>query len=409
MAPVIAVVRTIFAAPRFTGLLAAGFLLGLVSSLVSPFLSLWGTNQVGLTPSGFGLFMTVTSFSAITLSMTLAHWSDSHVARRTILIIGPISGMIGYLGYAYVRHPVVLGCIGSLALGVAAVNFSQLFAFTREELARPENATLDRPLLMSLLRVFFSLAWVAGPAIGAAVMLHFSYRGIFLASAALFFLFLVVVLRFVPHRPHAPVAQQIAREPLGRVLTKPVIFAHFTGLVLVFAAFTMNMINLPLFVTHQLGGDERQVGIIFGIAPVVEMPLMIWFGKLAARGRQVGLMRFGVAVAVAYFLTLTLVRTPWHIYPLQLLSAASIAVTTNITITFFQDLLPGQTGVATSIYSSSTAVGTLAGYFSFGMLIEHVGNRGVYLACAALCAITLGILLLSRHTHSTPPTSAPAR
>lgn len=407
MSRLFAMIRSIVRQPGFAGLLAANFALGLAYAFVVPFMSMWGTLAVRMSPMAFGLFMTTTSVSGIILSLTLARWSDTHVSRRTMLIIGGAGGIVGYLGYAFVLNPIALTIIGSLALGVASVNFSQVFAYAREEFARPENAGVDSPFLMSVLRVFFSLAWTVGPAIGAAVMIRFSYRGIFVGAAGLFLVFLLGVLRYVPHRPHAAAVRHAPRESLRRVLTRPIIFAHFTGFVLIFAAFAMNMMNLPLLVTQQLGGTSQDVGIIYGIAPVVEMPLMIWFGRLAAQGHQVALIRFGVFIGMCYFLALTFVREPWHIYPIQILSAASIAVTTNIAITFFQDLLPGQAGVATSIYSNSYSLGCLVGYFSFGMLVEAIGHRGVFFACAALSAVTLTIFMLYRHRSDPLPLGQP--
>src|SRR5690606_11685455 len=163
----------------------------------------------------------------------------------------------GYTGYAFVRDPLTLMIIGALALGVASVNFSQLFAHAREELDRPEHMNANTPLLMSVLRVSFSLAWTVGPAIGAAVMIHFSYPGVFLAAATLFLFFLAGVIWFVPHRPHPSSESRPARPSLRTVLFRPVIIAHFGGFILIFAAFSMNMMNLPLLVTQQLGGSER--------------------------------------------------------------------------------------------------------------------------------------------------------
>jgi SET family sugar efflux transporter-like MFS transporter len=394
--------------PGFLGLLATNFALGLAYSFVGPFMSMWGTLAIGMTPLMFGLFMTVTSVSAIVISTVLARLSDSRVSRRTMLLFGASGGLLGYTGYAFVRDPFALTIIGSLALGIAAVNFSQLFAHVREELSRPESSSSDAPFLVSVLRVAFSLAWTIGPAIGATVMMRFSYRGIFLAAALLFLVFLIGILRFVPHRPHPPVSHQTVREPLRKILARPVILAHFSGFVLVFAAFTMNMMNLPLLITQQLGGTERDVGIIFGIAPVVEMPLMIWFGRLAARGHQVRLIHFGVLIGACYFLALTFVGAPWHIYPVQILSAASIAVTTNIAITFFQDLVPGQAGLATSIYSNSYSTGSLLGYFMFGVLLNAVGHRGVFWACTGLSVATLIIFVSYRHRRHFIPHLASA-
>ncbi|HWA86002.1 MAG TPA: sugar efflux transporter [Opitutus sp.] len=399
--------RSVVRQPGFPGLLASGFILGLAYSFVVPFMSLWGTVAVGMRPIVFGLFMTTTSLCAVVINVSLARWSDARGARRNVLLLCATGGILGYLGYAFARDVIALTIIGSLAIGLASSSFSQVFAYAREELGRPENATANRPLLMSLLRAFFSLAWTIGPALGAAVMIKFSYRGIFIAASLLFVVFLGGVFAFVRHRPRTAADRHAAREPLRQVLTRPVILAHFVGFALIFAAFSMNMMNLPLTVTEVLGGSERDVGLIFGISPVFEVPLMIWFGRLAAQGHQVALIRFSALVAVAYFLALSLTRAPWHIYPLQFLVAATIAVTTNVAITFFQDLLPGQAGLATSVYANAFTTGNLVGYFGFGMLVGVVGHRGLFLVCAGLAAVSSAIFIGYRHTAA--PMAAAAR
>lgn len=405
---VIEIFSSLMRRPGFAGLLASNFTLGLAYAFVIPYISMWGTLEVGMPTRVFGLFMTVTAISAVILSTVLAAWSDSHVTRRTMLIFGALGGVVGYIGYAFLRSPVLLTIVGSLALGVASINFSQIFAYGREELERPENANSDTPLVMSILRVAFSLAWTIGPALGALVMVRFHYRGIFLAAAGLFFLFFLGVLRFVHDRPHPPATERPARVPVMAVLRRPIILAHFGGFVLLFAAFTMNMMNLPLLVTQRLGGSEGQVGLIFGIAPVVEMPLMIWFGRLAARGHQVALIRFGVLVGALYFLALTFAGAPWHIYPMQILSAISIAVTTNVAITFFQDLIPGQPGIATTIYSNSFSAGSLVGYYAFGELVGSIGYCGIFWLCTALSVVTLAIFMAYRHGPAALPTPSAA-
>ncbi len=397
------IVRSVIQQPGYPGVLAANFALGMASSFVVPFLSMWGTLHIGMSPVMFGTFMTITSVSAIVLSTLLARWSDTHVPRRTMLVVGSVCGMLGYAGYAFLTDVVALAVCGSLLVGTATVNFSQLFAFMREELARPENKDADMPLLMSLLRVSFSLAWTVGPAIGAWVTVQWGYRGIFLGAVSLYAIFLLLTLRFVPHRSHPPVSRQHDGPSLLHVLARWDIVSTFAALVLVFAAFSMNMMNLPLLVTQSLGGTKADVGWIFSIAPVFEVPLMVWFGQLAARGHQAGLIRAGIVAAGLYFAALILAQTPWQIYPMQILSAVSIAIMTNITITFLQDMLPGHTGLATALYSNSFSGGSLIGFLGFGLLLEQIGYRGVFVICVILCAAALGLLLIVR-----PQTPAPA-
>src|SRR5689334_17161090 len=85
------------AAQRLLGLLAGAFALGLASSFVIPFLSLWGTRAIGMTPFEFGMFMTTTSFGAVVWSTLLARWSDTRAARRTVLLLAAAGGALGYI------------------------------------------------------------------------------------------------------------------------------------------------------------------------------------------------------------------------------------------------------------------------------------------------------------------------
>jgi MFS transporter, SET family, sugar efflux transporter len=386
--------RRVLRQPAFIGLLLTNFVLGLTSAFIVPFGSLWATQEIGMSSRALGLFMTINSLSAIGISTLLARWSDAQITRRHLLLIGGCAGAFGNVAYAYVHDPTLLTLIGSSLLAIASVNFAQLFAHVREELGRAEHAGTDMPFVLGVLRACFALAWTVGPMLGAQIMGRFSYRGIFLAAAGLFVVFLGCVSVFVKQRPHAPRALHAERLAWG--LGRPVIWAHCVAFALMFAAFTLNTLNLPLFLTQKLGGTEQGVGTAFAISPLCEMVFMVWFGHLAAKGHQLSVIRFGILAAVCYFSLLRFVSVPSQVYPLQLLNAAAVAVTTSVAIPFFQDLMPGQAGIATSLYSNSLKVGGLIGFSAFGLLATSVGNTGLFLVCAALSVSALGIVILAR-------------
>ena len=396
MARLLALARMIAKQPGFAGLLASNFALGMAYSFVVPFMSMWGTLKVGMSPLQFSLFMTVTAISAIVVSTVLARWSDSHLPRRTMLILGGTGGVLGYVGYAFLTQPLALVLVGATALAVASINFSQLFSHVRETFDAEAHPEVDGSFLVSVVRVCFSVAWTVGPAIGATMMAEYSYRGVFLGAAGLYLLFLIGVLLCVPSIPRSAAARAAAREPIWRVLFRGDILTTFTAFFLIFAAHAMNMMNLPLTITTTLGGTERDLGITFGVGPIVEIPLMLWFGHLAGRGHQMLLIRIGAVATVAYFVGLSLVTAPWHVYVMQILSGVSFAILTNVTILYYQDLLPGQAGLATAIFSNSSNAGNLLGYFAFGGVLEAYGHRGLFLACAALTTAALVLLLIHR-------------
>lgn len=385
--------RTLLRNRSFLALLLCNILLGLAYSFVGPFMSMFGVEEVGMSNVVFGVFMTVTSLSAILLSTLLAHWSDTRFSRRTMLVLGAVCGTLGYAGYAFVRDVTWLVVIGSLLLGVSSITFSQLFAHAREMVSRSDVSPTETPLYMNVFRLFFALSWTVGPATAAWVMLHYSYRGTFLVAAAVFLLFLLAVLRYVPYAPPFVGGKKPAVLPLRRALTRPVVLAHFVAFVLVFTATTICMSNLPLLVLKTLGGNQGHVGIIYSVAPVFELPFMFFFGMLATKGDHARLIRLAFLLAVVYFAGLSLVRAPWQVYPLQVISAAIVAVVSGIAITFFQNFLPDQVGTATNLYSNAMRVGGTAGYLLFAAIAEPFGYRAVFIFCTGLCLIALGILL----------------
>jgi MFS transporter, SET family, sugar efflux transporter len=388
--------RRLLLDPAFLGLLGTMFVLGLTSAFVAPFGSLWATQEIGMSSRMLGLFMTITALSAILVTTLIARWSDSIVSRRTLLAIGCCGGALNYVGYALLRDPMLLLLLGSTLLAVASMNFAQLFAHVREEVGRVDGANVT--LLLGVLRACYALAWALGPNLGAAIKGRFGYPGLFWSVSLFFLALLGFVLAFVAQRPRvAPLAPAVnARAAWG--LKNPRVLAHAVAFGLMFAAFTLNGLNLPLFLTQQLGGTERAVGVAFAVSPVFEMLFMVLFGHLAARGRerQVQVILFGAGASVCYFLALRFVSQPWHVYPLQILNATAVAVVTSVAIPFFQDLLPNQTGVSTSLYSNALKVGSLLGFSLFGALASVVGNAGLFLVCAALAASTFGIIATSR-------------
>ncbi len=393
---------------REFGIMAlSNLVLGMAYSFVAPFYSMFGTIEVGMSNWVFGVFMTITSLSGIAITTVLARWSDTRISRRTILLLACLCGAGGYAGYAFVRDVVWLTVIGSLALGVSSITFAQLFAYQREFLTRHGVPDAEAPLYMNIFRLLFSLAWTIGPAIAAWVMIKYSYEGIFLVCAGFFLLLLVIVWRYIPARP--PTAAALAAKvPLRELLQRPDLLCYFAAFVLVFICITMGMMNLPLLILRTLHGSEQQVGIAFSVAPVFELPLMFWFGLLASRSHPGRLIRLGMIIAVAYYALLFFVAKPWHIYPVQILSAAMIAVVSGIAITFFQSYIPDQPGTATNLYTTANRVGSTIGYLCFGTLASSIGYRAIFLVCAGVCSGAFLLLWLAREKHEQAGAITPA-
>lgn len=406
--------RVLLGEPRMRALLAGCVLLGLSSSFVMPYMSMFGTLEVGMSLGAFSAYMTTTMLANVLISSLLARWSDSLPTRRRVMLLGGSAGVFGYVGYAVLREVWQLLLVATVLLGVASLTFSQLFAHARECIDRSEVPSSDAPLYMNGFRMAFAASWTLGPALAALALATLDFRGLFLCAASFYLGFVAIVYRFVPDAPiarapragspdagataavtdagasHRGVTAGVgAPVVLESLWTQPNLLGWFGAFVLMFAAQSISMSNMSLYVLRELGGTEKDVGIIFGIAPVFEVPCMLYLGLLATRVDSAHLIRAAMALAAVYFGSLALVSAPWQIYPLQLLSAIIVAIISGIAITFFQNKLPGQFGAATNFYMNATRFGSTSGFLMFGSVASHFGHRGAYVACSLLALSAL--------------------
>jgi len=377
-------------------LLVCNSVLGMGVSFVLPFMSLFGTLEVKMSLRTFGVFMTANAVANIAIGTWVAHRSDTRFSRRSVLLASAAAGALGYVGYAFVREPWLLFLLGGLVLGLASGTFAQLFAMAREHLGRAEVPPSEVPLYMNAFRMAFALAWTVGPAIAAFTLKELSFVGLFLGAALLYLVLFVLVLCFIEEGPpRRPPGEPASGPGMLGVLARPGILLWFLALTLMLAAHTMSINNMSLLVLHVLGGSESQVGIIFSLAPVFELPLMLYVGMLATRLRTETLIRAAMLLASVYYLGLFCVRSPQQIYPLQALSAAVVSVTSGVAITFFQSKLPQKLGAATNLYANASRIGSTSSYLAFGLIASRFGHRGTALACSLLALSALGFTVLA--------------
>jgi MFS transporter, SET family, sugar efflux transporter len=387
------VAKTFLRHPDFVVVAFCCIFSGMAYSFVLPFSSIFGIREVGMGPGLYGFFMAVTSVSGIAISTLLARWSDTRWSRKTLLLIGGVAGVLGYVGYAWVREVWLLFLIGSVLLGISSITFSQLFAHARDLLDQSDVEPVLVPLYMNIFRLFFALSWTIGPALSAWVMGAYAFRGTYLAAAGFLAVFVLLVAFRVPSVPPSSASRQAAEKmPLKEAIRLPGLAAGFLAFTAFFMCSTMGMMNLPLLILESLHGDESHVGIAYSLAPVFEIPFMYYLGVLATRMDTTRIIKGAFLLGIVYYGGLSLVGAPWHVYPLQILSAAIVAATSGIAMAYFQDLLPDQAGTATNLFVNAMRIGSTLGFLLFGSLTAAFGYRAVFVVCALLCGFSLFLM-----------------
>jgi SET family sugar efflux transporter-like MFS transporter len=379
------------------------FAVGVSTALVYPFLALFLSTEVRAGPVRVTAFLIAAPLSGVLMTSAIARLSDRRAMRRGLLIAAALSGAAGSLATGFVRDYWVLFGLAVTAVALSGALFPQTFAYAREVLLRddPARATMG----ISGLRTVFSVAWVAGPPLGAALLQAGGFRLVYGIAAATYLAAAAVAIlwlepldgRAVRPDPVAPRPDRAAAPaPRWKLLA---LAAAFTALQ---CPFTLAAQALPLFASRDLGGRVGDAGLMLGLCAALEIPFMLLLGLVSARVPLRPLILAGAAFGVAYYGIATAATAVWVLFVAQVANALFIAAVAGLGISFMQDLLPAEPGRATTLFTNTFPIGAMLAGPLFGVA-QQFGFRLAFGMSAVLCAAGLLVLLAVRNDRRPGP------
>ena len=288
--------------PIFAAFLLIAFLSGIAGALLTPTLSLFLTTEVKVRPLWVGLFYTANAVAGIVVSFLLAKRSDTRGDRRRLILLCCLMAVGNCLLFAFNRDYLTLITAGVLMSAVANTAMPQIFALAREY---ADSEAREVVMFSSVMRAQLSLAWVIGPPLSFALSLNYGFTVMFLIAAATFAICVLLVGFMLPSVPRAadgdglrdgasaPIAPASAwRNRDVRLL--------FIASMLMWTCNTMYIIDMPLYITADLGLPEGLAGVLMGTAAGLEIPAMLLAGYYVKRFGKRNMMLLAVAAGVLF-------------------------------------------------------------------------------------------------------------
>jgi SET family sugar efflux transporter-like MFS transporter len=126
-----------------------------------------------------------------------------------------------------------------------------------------------------------------------------------------------------------------------------------------------------------------------GTAAGLEIPAMILAGYYVKRWGKRKMMVAAVAAGVLFYLGLIVFHERTALLALQLFNAIFIGIVAGIGMLWFQDLMPGRAGAATTLFTNSISTGVILAGVLQGALSQNYGHASVYWVIAAISLLTL--------------------
>lgn len=376
-------------ARRMNGVYAAfmlvAFMMGVAGALQAPTLSLFLSREVGAQPFWIGLFYTVNAIAGIGVSLWLAKRSDSQGDRRKLIIFCCLMAIGNALLFAFNRHYLTLITCGVLLASLANTAMPQLFALAREY---ADNSAREVVMFSSVMRAQLSLAWVIGPPLAFMLALNYGFTVMFSIAAGIFTLSLVLIAFMLPSVARVELPSENALSMQGGWQDSNVRML-FVASTLMWTCNTMYIIDMPLWISSELGLPDKLAGFLMGTAAGLEIPAMILAGYYVKRYGKRRMMVIAVAAGVLFYTGLILFHSHLALMTLQLFNAVFIGIVAGIGMLWFQDLMPGRAGAATTLFTNSISTGVILAGVIQGAIAQSWGHFAVYWIIAVISVVAL--------------------
>ncbi|WP_420900606.1 sugar efflux transporter SetB [Escherichia coli] len=371
-----------------TAFLIVAFLTGIAGALQTPTLSIFLTDEVHARPAMVGFFFTGSAVIGILVSQFLAGRSDKRGDRKSLIVFCCLLGVLACTLFAWNRNYFVLLFIGVFLSSFGSTANPQMFALAREH---ADKTGREAVMFSSFLRAQVSLAWVIGPPLAYALAMGFSFTVMYLSAAVAFIVCGVMVWLFLPSmQKEVPLATGTVEAPRSNRRDTLLLFVICT---LMWGSNSLYIINMPLFIINELHLPEKLAGVMMGTAAGLEIPTMLIAGYFAKRLGKRFLMRVAAVGGVCFYAGMLMAHSPVILLGLQLLNAIFIGILGGIGMLYFQDLMPGQAGSATTLYTNTSRVGWIIAGSVAGIVAEIWNYHAVFWFAMVMIIATLFCLL----------------
>ncbi|CAI2469551.1 MFS transporter [Serratia proteamaculans] len=370
---------------RLTFMVVA-FFSGIAGALQIPTLSLFLTTEVRVSSLWVGFFYAVNAGVGIIVSFLLAKKSDRQRDRRYLILIGYLLAAGNCLLFAFNRNYLTLITAGVLLTAIANTAIPQLFALAREY---GERSSQNVAMFSAIMRAQLSLAWVFGPPLAFMLVVNYGFTAMFIFAAGIFLLVTLLAWWILPEVARPVVGDEVAIQQ-KTVFDKDISLLFFAS-VLMWTCSAMYLIDVPLYITAELGLPQSLTGWMMGIAAAIEIPIMILVGRYVNRVGKRLMMAGAMVAGIVFYAGMLWFTSTTGLLALQLFNAIFIGIIATVGMLYFQDLMPERAGMATTLFTNSISTGVILAGILQGILTEYGPHTSVYLLAILLLCIALPV------------------
>jgi MFS family permease len=397
--------------PREVWLLSAATLVNRAGTMALPFLVLYLTHTLGITPAHAALSLTVYGIAAL---ITMP------IAGRLTDVVGPIAVIKSSLFLSGVL--LLLFPLAHSFATILAITF--LFAVLNESVRPPSLSMISdlvapaqRKAAFALSRLAVNLGMSVGPAIGGVLAL-FSFRWLFFVDGATSILAGIVIAmarwdaaglkpshdpdwgepeelgREIEADSAGPLAARYPGADLGAFRNRRMLY-FLAALIPVQIVFFQLTSTLPLFLVRNLRLPESLYGTVFTLNTLLIVAFEVPLNTAMAHWPHRRTLTLGALLYAIGFGSFAFVTRPAHIFAAVLVWTFGEMILLPGSSAYAAEIAPpGRRGEYMGLYTMSFSIAFSLGPFLGAELLQHWGPHGLW--GAAFVSGCVSTLMMSR-------------
>jgi len=365
-------------------------LFGAMIAAFFPFFALF-LDDKGLSPDRIGLVLAAMAAARVVTNPVWGHLADARLGRVRLLRIGVVAASTAAVAMFFTGGMAAIAVVAFVFAAVAAAIGPNIDAIALTHLGDSRMGEYSR--IRALESLSYAVACLAYGALLQTGGVRWSMPVYAVAGLLLF----AWTYRFRPDSPKG-VAEHGRLGTVGAVFREAPRFPLFlVALLLVWTGFNAAW-NFFALRIEAAGGGVLLVGIGTAVGGAVEVPMMLWVGRLQGR---FGLRKTWVAGATVYavtFLLWGLVNDPRVISGLTVLEGVGFALLFTSGVVIAGKMLPQ------SLYSTGQSLMTMVGFGAApivgagigGFVFQSLGPLWLYSVASliTLCGVVVGWMAL---------------